>query len=85
MLTRTVNVPMATDWSLTKTQCAITETRNLIDETGHANTHAVEVRGVMTDTDKVALQEMFGGGETEAETIAEMIMGTAIEGGSSNE
>lgn len=63
----------------------MTETRNLIDETGRANTHVVEVRGVMTDIDNVPLQETLGGEETEAETMDEMIMGTAIEGGSSNE
>lgn len=63
----------------------MTETRNLIDETGRAKTHVVEVRGVMTDIDNVPLQETFGGEETEAETMDEMIMGTAIEGGSSNE
>lgn len=63
----------------------MTETRNLIDETGRASTHVVEVRGVMTDIDNVPLQETFGGEETEAETMDEMIMGTATEGGSSNE
>lgn len=63
----------------------MTETRNLIDETGRAKTHVVEVRGAMTDIDNMPLQETFGGEETEAETMDEMIMGTAIEGGSSNE
>ena len=84
-LTKTANVLMATDWSLTRTQYAQTETQKLIDETGRANTHVVEVPGVTTGIDSVPLQEMFGGKETEAETMDEMIMRTAIGGDSSNE
>lgn len=76
---------MAMEWSLTKMQYAMNETRNPIDETGRANTHEVGVLGVTIDTENVYLQEMFGEEETEAETTNEMTMRTAAGGGSNKE
>ena len=75
---------MATDWSLTRTPYATTETRNLIGGTGPANTHEVEVRGVMVGIESVSLLESFGEGKTEVGVMDMMIMRTVAGGDSSN-
>lgn len=76
---------MATEWSLTRTPYATTETRNLIGETGPANTHGVGVRGVMIGIESVSILEILGGGETEVGVMDVMVMRTVAGGGSSNE
>lgn len=76
---------MATVWSLTRTPYATTETRNLIGGTGPANTHEVEVRGVMVGIESVSILESFGEGETEVGVMDMMTMRTVARGGSSNE
>ena len=83
--TRTVNALMATDILLTRTQYAMTETRNLIGETGRGNTHEVGVPEATIGTESVSPREMFGEEETEETevgTMDEMIMRTAAGGGS---
>ena len=67
--------------SLTRTQCAITETRNPIGETGRVNTHGAEVLEATIGIASVSPHEMCGEEETEAGTMDEMLMKTAIGGG----
>ena len=74
---------MATEWSLTRTQYALSERPYPINKNGHAGILEVGVPGSLTGTESADLQEMFGEEETEAGTIDETVMRIAARGGSS--
>ena len=59
----------------------MTETRNRIGETGRVNARGAGVLEATIGTASVSPQEMSGEEETEAGTMDEILMRTAIEGG----
>ena len=60
----------------------MTETRYPIGETGRVNAHGVGVPEATIGMASVSPHEMSGQEETEAGTMDEILMRTAIEGGS---
>ena len=60
----------------------MTETRNMIGETGRVNAHGAGVLEETIDMASVSPHEMSSEEETEAGTMDEMLTRTAIEGGS---
>ena len=60
----------------------MTETRNPIGETGRVDAHGAEVLEDTIDMASVSPHEMSSEEETEAGTMDEMLMKTAIEDGS---
>ena len=60
----------------------MTETRNPIGETGRVNAHGAGVLEATIGMASVSAHEMSGEEETEAGTTDEMLMRTAIGGGS---
>ena len=67
--------------SLTRTQCAIIETRRPIGETGHVITHGAGVLEATIGMASVSPHETCGEEEIEVGTMDEILMRTAVGGG----